>query len=246
MSRIVAIVQARMGSERLPGKSLVSVAGKPMLQHVVERLQRSALLTEVVIATSDHPRDRSIATLATDLHVRPVLGREQDVLARYALAAWQASASVVVRVTGDCPLIDPEIVDETIEAYLDDPRCAYAANVIERTFPRGCDTEVFSAESLFAADEEARLPHEREHVTPFIRSRPDRFPQQSVVAPEEWRRPQYRLCVDTPEDLALIRAVFDMLGPGNGFTMSAIVACLDRHPELPALNAHVEQKKAGE
>lgn len=246
MTRVVAVIQARMGSARLTGKTLVSLAGKPLLQHIVERLQRATLVHEVVIATTHHVRDKPIEALATDLHIRPVLGSEDDVLSRYALASWQSGASVIVRVTGDCPVIDPEIVDAVVEAYLENPRCQYAANVIERTFPRGCDTEVFAADALYTADREAKLPYEREHVTPFLRADPDRFPHVSITASPDWHRPNYRLCVDTAEDLALITAIYDTLGPSNEFTMSEIIAYLDQHPDLPALNAHVEQKKLGE
>jgi spore coat polysaccharide biosynthesis protein SpsF len=246
MSRVVAVIQARMGSSRLPGKSLIDLAGKPLLQHVVERLQRASLITEVVIATSDHPRDNPIEALATDLDIRPVRGSENDVLARYALAAWQANATTIVRVTADCPLIDPDITDMVIDSFQSDPGCVYAANVVERTFPRGCDVEVFSADALYTADREARLPFEREHVTPHLLSNPGRFPQQSLTAPEKWRRPSYRLCVDTHEDLALVSAIYERLGPDNGFPITRVIEYLDAHPDLPAMNAHVEQKKLGQ
>lgn len=245
MKRIVAIVQARMGSTRLPGKVLKDIAGKPMLQHVIERLQRADRLAEVVLATSTHPQDRVLLDMAGELGVRGVAGSEDDVLSRYARAARETEADAVVRITSDCPLIDPELVDRSVGFFLVE-KADYAANCIQQTFPRGMETEVFSAGKLFEIDREAQLPYEREHVTPRFYQHAELYAARYLSAEGEYHRPELRLCVDTTQDLALVRGIFDRLGPDNTFPLLDIIRLLDREPDLRALNAQVKQKELGE
>lgn len=242
MNRVVAIVQARMGSQRLPGKVLMDIAGLPMLAHGVQRLSRATRVDEVLVATSDSPADAPIVAFAHTYGLRVYTGSETDVLRRYADAAEWARATAIVRITGDCPLIDPEIVDSVVEAYLDSD-VDLASNVIERTYPRGLDTEVFSIGLLRYLDRFAGKPHEREHVTAHVYLNRDQFWLASVETQGPLARPELRFCVDTGDDLAFVREVFGRLGgSGNAFTALDVVSLLEREPALTAINAHVEQK----
>jgi len=245
MVRVVGLIQARMGSTRLPGKVLIDIEGKPMLQQVVERLSRAKRLDEVAIATSTHSQDAPIVELAEKLGIRAVRGSEDDVLARYVQACETTRADVAVRITSDCPIIDPALVDRTVDLYFRED-VDYAANCIQQTFPRGNEVEVFSAERLAEAAGEAVQPLEREHVTPHFYLNPDKYRLIFLAAEGELRRKDLRFCVDTPDDLALIRAVFAKLGPGNDFPLIEVVRLVGREPELLRLNAHISQKKLGE
>jgi len=241
--RVVAIVQARMTSSRLPGKSLLDIAGKPLLQHVLERLQRAPNIDEVVVATTDEPVDRPLVDAIEKLGFRAVRGDRDDVLARYLQAAHVSQADVIVRVTGDCPLVDPDLSADVVDAYFHE-NVDYASNWIVRTFPRGADTEAFSIESFERVATVAHEPYEREHATPYYYYHPQEFRMASVEAVGDLHRPDYRLCVDTEEDLRLIREIYDRLGrETNDFPMLDVVRLLNREPALPAINAHIQQKK---
>lgn len=245
MSKVVAVIQARMGSSRLSGKSLMDVAGKPLLQHVVERIGEAQYVDEVVIATTSTSVDDPIRALAAHLGIRCVSGSEHDVFSRYLKAVRESGAEVVMRITGDCPLIDPRLSDEVVSAYFDQ-KADYAANIIERTLPRGADTEVFSAAKFTTMDSSATEPRHREHVTPYFREHPELFRLASVEGKGELRRPDLRLCVDTGEDLELIRGIFEMLGgeTNNLFGLLEVVRLMDREPWMKDINAHIEQKKS--
>jgi spore coat polysaccharide biosynthesis protein SpsF len=235
-----------MGSTRLPGKTLIDVAGKPMLQHVVERLSRAELIDEVVVATSTHPNDEVILALCERLDIRGVAGSEEDVLERYAHAAVAAQADVVARVTADCPLIDPELSDQVVAWYVRE-EADYAANCIATSFPRGFETEVFSAKRLAEVALIAEKPYEREHVTPYFYQHPERFRLAFLDTEAVFARADLRLVVDTPEDLELIRTIYARLGQAsNHFSIRDVMRLLDRQPELRTINAAVRQKKLGE
>ena len=192
--KVVAIIQARMGSSRLPGKVLVDLCGRPVLHWVCDRVGRTAGVDRVVVATSDRAGDDRIAELCHALGVAVVRGSERDVLGRFRLAAEQHAADVVVRVTGDCPLLDPVVSGEVI-ALLSGSSYQYASNVHPRRFPRGLDTEAFTVGALRAAADEADHPSDREHVTPYLLTHPDRFSAGAVVADADysqhrWTRPK--------------------------------------------------------
>src|SRR5215469_8186363 len=165
--RVAAIIQARIGSTRLPGKVLRDLGGRTVLERVVSRTRKCTLVNEVIVATSVNPGDDVIVEACVRLRVRVFRGSEHDVLDRYFRAAEAAQAQVVVRITSDCPLIDPEVSDQAIRAFLD-ARADYASNVLERTYPRGLDTEVVALQALECAFREAKEPFQREHVTPFF------------------------------------------------------------------------------
>lgn len=241
--RTVVIVQARMTSTRLPGKVLLEVLGKPLLEYQIERLRRVRQADLIVVATTTNAADEPIVALCTRLGVSVWRGSEQDVLARYHDAARAHAAELVVRVTSDCPLIDPGVIDQTIGYFLNGrPQFDYVSNSLERTFPRGLDTEVFWSRTLAEAYAEAADLEEREHVTPYLYRRPQRYRIGNFAGPDMLA--QHRWTVDTPEDFELIRNVIGALYPVMPeFDLAAISAFLDLHPELVALNAHVEQKK---
>jgi len=237
--KVVAIVQARMGSTRLPGKVLLDLAGKSILGRVVERLGRAHAIHEVLIATTDSPRDELIVEECRRLEVPVSRGQEEDVLDRYYQAAKSIAADVVVRVTSDCPVIDPEVTDRTVREFLE-ARPDYAANTLQRTYPRGLDTEVMTADALARAWEEAHQPYERIHVTPYLYEHPEKFRLLSVTGEKDWSR--HRWTVDTPEDLQLIRAIYDRLGRSGDFLWSDVLNLVERNPELVELNRFVMQK----
>lgn len=212
-----------MSSTRLPGKVLADLGGRTVLGWVLGRLSDSRELAEVAVATSDDPGDDPVAEAARGHGARVVRGPLADVLSRYAIAARKLGAEGLVRITADCPLIDPAVVDEVVAEWRAGD-AAYVANVIEpRTFPAGMDTEVTDAAALLAADAEATDAYDREHVTPFVRSRPERFRQLAVTLDPP--RPDVRLTLDTPQDLERLRAV--VAATGTGATLPELVAAAD-------------------
>lgn len=247
MSRVVGIVQARMGSTRLPGKVLADIAGRPMLARVVERLAQARSITETVIATTAHEQDQPIRDLARRLGIRVCTGSEEDVLARYLTTANETEADVVVRVTSDCPLIDPGLVEQTVAFYFN-KQADYAANCcIEYLLPRGSEVEVFGAAGLREIESMAREPYERAHVTPYFYRHPEMFKIAFLEVHGPYRRPELRVCVDTQDDLDLVRAIYARLDTGrNDFSILDVIELLDREPALKEINAHIHQKKLQE
>jgi spore coat polysaccharide biosynthesis protein SpsF len=237
--RVVAIIQARMGSTRLPGKVLKDLAGATVLERVVSRLRRCRLVSEVVVATSAEQADDAILNECQRLGTDVFRGSEQDVLDRYYRAAQQARAEVVVRITSDCPLIDPGVSDKTIQAFLSE-RPDYASNALERTYPRGLDTEVMTFDALKSAWTEARQAYQREHVTPFLYQHPERFKLLSVKGDRDYS--QCRWTLDTPEDLEFLRAVYARSFEGEDLTWQDVLNIVEREPELAEINRHVVQK----
>ncbi|TGE08691.1 cytidylyltransferase domain-containing protein [Hymenobacter fodinae] len=240
MKKVGIISQARMTSTRLPGKVLMPIAGQPLLHYHVERLQTSGFSLYLAITFND--TDDPLAAFAEAHQLAYVRGDEHDLLSRYTLCAREHELDVIVRVTSDCPLLDGELLGQAVQEYVraDDARL-YLSNVLERTFPRGFDFEIFSRELLEEAAEHATLASDREHVTPYIhQNRSGRVRFRHVRRPHD--ASAYRLTVDTAEDFELIRQLIEEHGAA---TLSAdqLIALLDQHPELVALNAHVEQKK---
>jgi spore coat polysaccharide biosynthesis protein SpsF len=238
------ILQARMGSGRLPGKVLMPVLGKPLLAYELERLQRVDNADALLVATTRLPEDDAIAALCAESGVPCHRGSETDVLDRYCQAAREVGAGRIVRVTGDCPLIDPEVVGAVIDAFdaaaLSREPADYLSNTLERTFPRGLDVEVFSRDALETAWREAVDPAEREHVTPFIYRRPERFRIQQYR--QAVNRSHLRWTVDVPEDFRLVETILTHLYPEKpDFGQEDVLRLLGRHPAWSAINAHVEQ-----
>ena len=238
--RIVAIIQARMGSTRLPGKVMLDLAGEPMLIRVVNRVRRAVTVDEVVVATSSDPANDRIASLCQDHKVSCFRGSEDDVLDRYHRAALEFNAEAVVRVTSDCPLVDPGIIDRIVREFIKaHPGVDYISNVMPRTFPRGLDVEVFSVEALVEAELSERDPRLREHVTMPIYCHPDKFVCVNIKNDADLSG--MRWTVDTIEDYELVRRIYDYFG-NDAFDCKQVVTLLSDNPEWLELNRHIQQK----
>lgn len=242
--RVVIITQARMTSTRLPGKVAIEVLGKSILEYHLERLQRSRLMSQVVVATTTNSSDDIIVNICKGLGVAVYRGSEDDVLARYYHAAAKFAADIVVRVTSDCPLIDPGIMDKAIAQYLSlEPDIDYVSNCrLKQTYPRGMDTEVFGFPSLKIAHEQAKEPFEREHVTPHFWQHPERFALSNVDHDIDISR--HRWTVDTPEDLDLVTRMLTACYPSNPeFDLQDCINVISENPVWENINRHIEQKK---
>lgn len=238
----VLIIRARMGSSRLPGKTLVPIMGRPMLELMIERLQRARFADEIVVATTTAPEDDAIEALTQRLGVGCFRGSADDVLDRVLRAARAHDADLIVETTGDCPLIDPAVVDRVIETFISGDY-DFVSNCLEWTYPRGLDTKAFPTKVLAEVAELTQDAADHEHVSLYIYEHPERYQLCNVAAPAEACRPDLRLTVDTPADLALIRGIFDALYPQKPeFGIYDVVRLLDGRPELVALNADIEQK----
>jgi spore coat polysaccharide biosynthesis protein SpsF len=233
--QVLAILQARMSSTRLPGKVLQPILGRPLLALQLERVARSRCIDQVMIATSEDASDDPLEALGRELGLLVHRGNLHDVLDRYTQAARRVRPATVVRLTGDCPLLDPAVIDEVIGFYADGAY-DYASNTIEPTYPDGLDCEVFKFAALERAWLEAKLPSEREHVTPFLKKHPELFRLGSYKSPVD--HSALRWTVDEPEDFAFVRRVYEALYPVDpAFTTDDVLALLAREPGLAAINA---------
>lgn len=241
--KTAAIIQARMGSSRLPGKVMKELTGKPVLWHVIERVKQAKNIDQIIIATTTHKRDKIIFEKAEEWGVKPYQGSEEDVLARYYEAANKYDIDTVVRITSDCPLIDPHIIDEIVGYYnkIDYTLVTNAGSDLNnRTYPRGLDTEVFSFEVLEKAYNKAEEKYQREHVTPYIyENYEDIFYYKNN---EDLSN--YRLTLDTKEDFELIKILYDKLYKGeHNFYLNEIIEVLNKNKELLKINQKIKQKE---
>lgn len=242
MTRIVATIEARMTSTRLPGKVLKPCLDRPMLELMVERLSRVPSLDGIVVATTTNATDDPIEDLAGRLGIGCFRGSEDDVMARVLGAAHAHAIDVIVETTGDCPLIDPAIVESCIAVY----RASgvdYLSNVLERTFPIGMDTQVFATSVLADAFARTNDPLDHEHVSLFIYRHPELYSLKNVAAPAGLTDPGLRLTLDTADDYRLIVTLFERLYPANpSFTLADMLALLKDEPALRAINSHVQHR----
>ncbi|TLN21233.1 acylneuraminate cytidylyltransferase [bacterium] len=241
--RIIVIIQARMSSTRLPGKVLKDIAGRPMLAWVVERARKAKTVTEVVVATTVEPADDPIAAFCEQMGYACTRGSLEDVLDRFYQTARQYRAGVIVRVTADCPLIDPGEIDHVVREF-QRSGVDFAANRLPppfgRTYPIGLDTEVCSFAALEHTWQAATEPYQREHVMPYIYEAPGRFKVLRVDHDPDYG--ELRWTVDTPQDLELVRAIFERMAGRGDFTWLDVLELFQREPELARLNAGVGQK----
>ncbi len=260
--KTVAIIQARMGSSRLPGKVLLELAGKPMIQHVIERTQRARSLDSVIVATTTDASDDPIAAFAVSMGIPCTRGSLHDVLDRYYRAAKTHRADTIVRITADCPLIDPVVVDQTVEllfssfiSHPSDFSCNRLPPPFGRSFPIGLDVEACTFAVLERAWKESTETFHREHVMPFIYEGAQLTPETPHLARGTSQRgfqiaqlhhaPDYgslRWTVDTPEDLTFIREIFTHLDGKTDFTWYDILQIVQQHPQLAEINAAVRHK----
>jgi len=234
-----------MGSTRLPGKVLQDLGGETVLARTFNRVRRSASLDEVVIATTVEPSDEPVVAEGRRLGAAVFRGSEHDVLDRYYRAAEDAGADVVVRVTSDCPLIEPEVLDKVVGAF-SSGGFDYASNSLQRTYPRGLDVEAMTFGALARAWREAGADYQRTHVTPYLYQNPDSFRLLSVTAGEGLDFSQHRWTVDTPEDLELLRRIYAGLGNRGDVRWTDVLGLLRQNPELPEINRQVRQKELWE
>ncbi len=234
-----ALVAARMGSTRLPGKALVDLAGKPALVRVIERLQRVPSLDGICVATTTLGEDDNIVGYAIDSGASYHRGPSDDLLTRLLHAAIKLGAETIVYITADCPLVDPAIVERAIQEFREG-HWDYASNrLLGYAYPIGMDVEVFTTNALQGASRRYSNPRDREHVTTCFYEHPE-FSIHNIAPPELLRRPDIRLTLDTEEDLAFLRAIYDGMR-GVPYGLVDILAFLDANPHLLELNSHVAQ-----
>ncbi len=239
---IGCIIQARMNSNRLPGKIIKSLMDKPVLEHIVERIRLAKNISSVTVATTTGRLDDQVEKLCTARHIAFSRGSEHDVLARYYETSKKAKLDVVIRVSADCPLIDPHIIDQLVECYLSN-QYDFVANVhpdiSQRTFPRGMDAEVFGFTLLEEAYQKAKEDYQKEHVTPYMYEHAKR--QLCLKNQKDYSF--YRLTLDTPEDWRVIEIVYKDLYKGrHDFFLKEIVGYLEKHPDVKDINRGVQQK----
>lgn len=242
----ISIIQARTGASRLPGKVMLNIGTKPILWWVIERTKRSSLIDKVIVATTDKTQDDIIESLCKRLKVGCFRGSEDDVLDRYYKAGKKYKADTIVRITSDCPFVDPEIIDDITRIHFSHKNDC-TMNDTDTSYPRGLDVEIFNFRTLEKVYLNAKRDYEREHVSPYIYEHLDIFKVERIKAVGILRRPGYRFCIDTKDDLKLVRKIYSMLKRSKkSITAHNIIGLLDFHPELVALNAHIRQKKLGE
>jgi spore coat polysaccharide biosynthesis protein SpsF len=245
---IVAIVQARFGSTRLPGKILKEIYHKPMLGHVVNRLSHSKLIEKIIVATTNLTEDDQVQEFCEANNFSFYRGSSEDVLSRYFETAKTFGAKIIIRITSDCPVIDYSIVDRMLEEFISANRLSkldYLSNTLTRTFPRGLDTEIFSFNTLTKAHQEATRKYEREHVTPYIYNNLDLFAIKNFSNEKDYSF--HRWTVDTQEDFNLVERIYKSLYEKNKlFLFEDILKLFEEEPDLIRINQDIQQKKLGE
>jgi len=235
--KVVAVIQARMGSTRLPGKVLMDIAGKPMLWHVVDRVKRCKTIDQIVVAITEKEENKAIIELAKKCGVETFAGSEEDVLGRYYQAARRFNADVIVRITSDCPLIDPVIVDKLVDYYRDNIDKIDYVNTAP-SFPEGVDTEVFGFNALEVTWKNAKKRYEREHATIYMHENPAIFRLATIENDKDMSH--VRFTVDRMEDLIVVREIFKYLYKhGRVFHTQDILNLLEEKPEIMEINKNV-------
>jgi spore coat polysaccharide biosynthesis protein SpsF len=246
-NRVVAIIEARMTSIRLPGKVLLKACGKPLLAHLIERLQRAESLDEVIVATTVNDTDDPIACLAAQLGIGCFRGSEHDVLGRVLNAANEFNVDTIVEITGDCPALDPKVVDICVAAFFEQ-KVHFLANRIKPLYPGGMDVRVFSKQTLKEVDLISQDdPFAREHVSLPITDNAGKYKIYSLEAPPELSMPELNIELDEPDDYKMIKTVFEALYPGNPqFDLSDIISYIKKNPGILEVNKNVARKDARE
>ena len=242
--KIGAIVESRMTSSRLPGKIMLPIMGKPALSLLVERLRQCSDIHEIVIATTVNHCDEVLIDIGKQLGVRSFRGSEYDVMERVFLAAKEYAIDIIVEITSDCPLVDPDLISRSIQ-ILKEGGYDYVSNIIKRTFPRGLDVQTFKTTVLREIHHTTTDPVDREHVALHIYEHPEKYKLHNFTAPAGMEMEEQRLTLDTPEDYFVIRAVFQALyASDKPFNYSKIYSFLKDNPHIASINRHIEQKKA--
>ncbi|MDP3396777.1 MAG: glycosyltransferase family protein [Methanoregula sp.] len=241
--KTAAIIEARMTSTRLPGKILRPILNRPTLELLIERLGRARTLDQIIVATTDNKTDDPVEDLTKRLGVGCFRGSEDDVLDRVLKAAHKYNVDTIVEITGDCPLIDPELVDVLVGIFRN-KSYDYVSNVLTRTYPRGLDTQVFSTKALEEVNRLTQDPVDHEHVSYYIHEHPETFRLYNLESDLPKKFWDIRLTVDTIEDFTLINAIFEELYPANpAFSTKDILALLEEKKDFLNINRHIQQKK---
>ena len=240
--KVVATIEARMTSSRLPGKVLLPALGEPMLFHLVRRLRAVTSIDEIVIATTVNDSDQPIIDFAFANEIPVYRGSEGNVLERVVGAAEMLNAQLIVEITGDCPIIDPTVVDKTVQLFLDS-KVDYVSNTLIRSFPDGMDTQVYSLENLKKSAALTLDPLDLEHVSRFMWQHPDLFSQLNMLAPSDLFWPELGLTLDEVDDYRLLKKIIEVLGPQNIlFGCADVIALLKKNPEWVEINRKVFRK----
>ena len=247
--KTITIIQARMGSTRLPGKVMKRLCDQTVLAHVVTRVKACSRIDEIIVATTTSTHDNCLVEEAEKLGVKWFRGSQDNVLERYYLAAKEHQADTVIRVTSDCPLLDAEILDQLLSYFQEENsnglNIDYLSNSLKRSFPRGLDVEIFTYSALELAYNSATKDYEKEHVTPYIQENPDIFSLHNLNNDDDLS--YHRWTLDTPEDYELIKIIYDNLYDKDPlFGMDSILKFLGENPDLININAHIKQKQLGE
>jgi len=238
--KITAIIQARTDSERFPNKVLEKIENRPMIWHVINRIKASNLLETVVLATTEKKEDEILLKIANDCDIHSFAGADQDVLKRFYDCAFEFQGDPIVRITGDCPVIDSCILDEIITYFLKNDY-DYVSNTLDPTYPDGFDVEIFSFKALKKAYENAKLRSEREHVTPFIKNNPKLFPVFNYCNNNDISH--IRLTVDEECDLKVIKKIFSEMRPNLLFGIQEIIELINKNPKILELNKDIQRNE---
>jgi spore coat polysaccharide biosynthesis protein SpsF len=242
--KVVAVIEARFGSTRLPGKVLMPIAGQPMLVRLVQRLKLARTLDDIVVATTDSPSDDAVVDAMNRMGSHTFRGSENDVLDRVVKAAQSVDADIIVEVTGDCPLVDPGLVDKVVGDFLVGG-ADFVSNILPHTTPLGTGVRVFRTVDLAEINATSRDPADHEHVSLHFWEHLDRYTCRNVEMDLPDVVAELRLTVDTAEDLALVRAIYGGLYEKNpAFSLVDVLDFLNANPALLELNRHIEQRKA--
>ena len=240
--RVVLIIQARMGSTRLPGKSMMDLAGAPLVGRVLERVKRCKCLDDIVLATTTNSDDDSLVKFANNEGIQSYRGSEDDVMGRVIGAAESVDADLIVEITGDCPIIDPSIVEQTIQTYINN-NSDYVSNAHIRSYPDGMDVQVFSLNVLKKSSEMTNNVLDHEHVTLHIRNHPELFSHLHLVAPPELWWPELGLTLDEISDFELLKNIIEYFGESNHlFSCYEAIKLLRDKPDWVAINQKVVRK----
>jgi len=240
--KIVAVIEARMGSTRLPGKVLLKVRGKQMLERLVNRIKSIPLINEIVLATTSNQKDNILEKFSIENNIKCYRGSEQDVLSRVIEAGLENKADIIVEITGDCPIIDPNIVKNAINLYLNN-QVDYVSNVEIRSYPDGMDVQVYSLTTLMNSADLTKDSLDREHVTLFIRKHPELYTRIDMIAPKELHWPELGLTLDENNDFLLLSKIINKLEPINeNFDCHEIIKYLKNNEDLLKINSNVKRK----
>jgi len=240
LSKPTIIIQARTSSKRFPKKVLATIQNKPLIWHVINRAKKVKGVKQIILTTTKEVEDKVLVNIANNSKILSFVGSEKDVLNRYFQCALKYEADPIIRITGDCPLIDPEIISKLLRVFRKN-QFDYLTNTLNPTFPDGLDVEIFSFLALEKANSRAKLRSEREHVTPFIKKKSNKFTIHNYE--NEIDLSKYRLTVDRKEDLVLIRKIYSIMKPKKIFGLKQILKILYKKPEIFEINSGIKRNE---